>query len=437
MTSINDVWQNVLHQLEENLSTLTIETWFGKIEPVDLKEGTLLLYTENDFQQHYVESLYFGSIRSALKALFSQDIDVRFLTDEEYRACKEGAVHKPKSFFESEDFTFENFVVGGTNQLAYAAAQAVAEMPAERYNPLFIYGDSGLGKTHLIYAIAHAVKKNNKSARIAYVKGDKFTNDLIDAIRNGTTAHFREKYRQADMLLVDDVQFIAGKPQTEEEFFHTFNELYESRRQIVLTADRPPAEMAKLENRLQTRFEQGMMADIQPPTPEMRTAIAQNKAAQRGITLPTETARYIAERVTANVRQLEGAVNKVLAYSALENSAITESLIDRAIADIMKTNNRYVPTPDVIIRACSQYYNVEESLLRGKSKTADVVLARQVAMYLVQQMLSRSTNEIGDIFDKDHSTVVYSVRTVREKKDRDPAFAETIQDIKRNINEAF
>lgn len=435
MNSIHDIWNMVLENLRQNgMSETTIKTWFSEVQPVDLKDSVLLLYCGSDFQRTYVENLFFKNIRAALKDLFSYDMGVRMLSHEEFQNYGKETEKKPVSLLESGEFTFDTFVVGGSNKLAHAAAKAVAEAPAERYNPLLIYGDSGLGKTHLIYAIAHEILKKNPNSRIVYIKGDDFTNELVQAIQTGTTAAFKEKYRKADLLLMDDVQFIAGKLQTEEEFFHTFNALYESKRQIVLTSDRPPSEMTKLSNRLQTRFEWGMLADVQPPDFETRLAIVKNKAAMRGTLLSDDLAVYIAENVTANVRQLEGSINKILAYRELEGKDLDETTINRVFQDILKRNNEFIPTASSIITECCRYFNIEEGVIRGKQQSAAIVKARQVAMYLINHMTNLSLTDIGIEFGRDHTTVMHSRDKVAALIRKDPAFAEVVKEITTNIN---
>ena len=282
MNSVADVWDNVLSQLKGELSETTIATWFDELEAVDIQGNTFILHCSNDFKKGYIESLFMKNIKASLHDIFSTDFEVKILDDLDYAELKDNRPHRQSERFTSAEFTFETFVVGPSNKLAYAASVSVAEHPAQNYNPLLIYGDSGLGKTHLIYAIANVIRRNDPRSKIAYVKGDDLTNELVDAIREGKTAEMREKYRQADLLLVDDVQFIAGKKQTQEEFFHTFNTLYESGRQIVLTSDRPPSEMTQLEDRLRTRFEWGLLVDVAPPDFETRLAIVKNKAALLG-----------------------------------------------------------------------------------------------------------------------------------------------------------
>ena len=431
LNSIADVWDNVLQQLKRDLSETTIATWFDELEAVDIQGNVFILYCPNDFKKGYIESLFLKNIKAVLHDIFSMDFEVQIISQRE----SANAAPKQNDRFSTDEFTFEAFVVGPSNKLAYAASVSVAEHPAKNYNPLLIYGDSGLGKTHLIYAIANVIKKNDPRARIAYVKGDDLTNELVDAIREGKTAEMREKYRQADLLLVDDVQFIAGKKQTQEEFFHTFNTLYESGRQIVLTSDRPPSEMTQLEDRLRTRFEWGLLVDVAPPDFETRVAIIKNKAAMLGMNLPDKISNYIAENVTANVRQLEGTINKILAYKDLLGNDADEETVTRAMQDILKRSSEYIPTPEAILEYISKYYGLEESLIRGQQRVREAVQARQIAMYLIRSMTNSSVVDIGKVFDnRDHSTVLYSIQQVEKKMKKDPAFAETVKEIKTNIN---
>ena len=266
-------------------------------------------------------------------------------------------------------------------------AQAVAERPAQTYNPLFIYGESGLGKTHLLYAIAHKIHQNHPDYRIVYIKGDSFTNELIQAIREGRNPEFREKYRSADVFLMDDVQFIAGRESTQEEMFHTFNTLYEAGRQIVFTADRPPKEMLRLDDRLRTRFEWGLPVDIQPPDYETRVAIIKNKAIRRGMNLPDPVLQYIAENITSNVRQIEGTVNKILAFQELMGESVDVDTVTRAVRDMFKDKADFLPSPDIIIDEVSKFYNIDADALRGQGRTKDTALARQIAMYQILSLI--------------------------------------------------
>ena len=434
MNSVADVWDNVLQQLKKDLSETTIATWFDELEAVDIRGNTFILHCANDFKKGYIESLFLKNIKSVLHDIFSTDFEVEILDDLSFEELR-GNVKKQSDRFTSDEFTFDTFVVGPSNKLAYAASQAVANHPAQNYNPLLIYGDSGLGKTHLIYAIANVIRKNDSHAKIAYVKGDDLTNELVDAIREGKTAEMREKYRQADLLLVDDVQFIAGKKQTQEEFFHTFNNLYESGRQIVLTSDRPPSEMTLLDDRLRTRFEWGLLVDVAPPDFETRVAIVKNKAALLGMDLPDKVVFTIAEKVTANVRQLEGTINKILAYKDLLGSDADEEPVERAMPDILKRSSEYIPTPEAILECISKSYGIEESIIRGQQRVRDAVAARQIAMYLIRSMTNLSLDDIGKVFDnRDHSTVLYSIKQVEKQMKKDSSFAERVKEIKTNIN---
>ena len=314
LNSVTDIWENVLRQLRGTLSETTISTWFDELKIVDIRGGVCYLHCASDFKRGYLESLFLNNIRAALHDLFSTDFEIKILDDAGLLEFQGGAAPKKQSErFTYAEFTFETFVVGPSNKLAHAASMAVAEHPAQNYNPLLIYGDSGLGKTHLLYAIANVIRGNDPAAKIVYIKGDDFINEFVELIRAGRGSEFRAKYREADLLLVDDVQFVAGKEQVQNEFFHTFNTLYESGRQIVLTSARPPSEMTRLDDRLRTRFEWGLLADVTPPDFETRLAIVKNKAALLGMDLPDKIAVMIAQKVTANVRQLEGTVNKVLA----------------------------------------------------------------------------------------------------------------------------
>ncbi|WP_417044165.1 chromosomal replication initiator protein DnaA [Dysosmobacter sp.] len=435
LNSVADVWDNVLQQLKGELSETTIATWFDELEAVDIRGNTFLLHCSNDFKKGYIESLFMKNIKASLHDIFSTDFEVQILDDQAFAEFNGGETHRQSDRFTSAEFTFETFVVGPSNKLAYAASMAVAEHPAQNYNPLLIYGDSGLGKTHLLYAIANVIRRNDPKAKIVYIKGDDFINEFIELIRAGRGNEFRAKYREADLLLVDDVQFVAGKEQVQNEFFHTFNTLYESGKQIVLTSDRPPSEMTLLDDRLRTRFEWGLLADVTPPDFETRIAIIKNKAALLGMELPDKITVYIAQNVTANVRQLEGTINKILAYKDLLGNDTNEETVTRAIQDMLRRSNEYIPTPESILEYISKYYSLEESVIRGQQRIRDAVSARQIAMYLIRSMTNLSLDEIGKVFDnRDHSTVLYSIQQIEKKMKKDPAFAETVKEIKTNIN---
>ena len=327
--------------------------------------------------------------------------------------------------------------MGNSNKFAHAAAQAVAN-DEKIYNPLFIYGESGLGKTHLLYAIRHEIQKKHPDYNIVYVKGDDFTNELIFAIQSGRNIEFREKYRKADFFLMDDIQFIAGKESTQEEFFHTFNALYESNHQIVFTSDRPPNEILKLTDRLKTRFESGLLADIQPPDYETRMAIIRNKATQLGLILPPDVMEYIAENITLNVRQIEGSVKKIKAYREMmtdtANNPLTVAAVSKIIKDMFKEKTEYIPTPDDIIEETGRYYNLSSADLKGPRRTKNVSMARQISMYLVRVITNLPLKDVGDIFNRDHTTVMFAIEKVEGELKKSPALAQTVKDITSNIN---
>ena len=434
MKSLSDLWDSILSRLSGELSDTTIKTWFDEISVVTMEDSALVLHCGNVFKKNTIEKRFTPQIKEALRDIFSSDLEVKLLDDEQLSAYHGVRPDHPDTLGDSEAFTFETYVVGPQNKMAYAAARSVAEKPAGAFNPLFIYGDSGLGKTHLLHAIARQTKRLRPDSHIVLVKGVDFTNDLIEAIRGGTTSEFREKYQSENLLLVDDIQFIAGKKQTQEEFFHTFNALYESGRQIVLTSDRPPKEMTQLEDRLRTRFEWGLMVDVEPPDYETRLAIIRNKAAMLSINLPDRISNMIAENITANVRQIEGVLNKILAYSDLMG-VMDEEAIMKALEDVVKNNNEYMPTPENIIEYIAKYFELDPESLQGQSRSRDVVNARQIAMYLIRRLTKMSMKDIGKAFGgRDHTTVLHSLDKVEAQMHSDPAFAETVKEITTNIN---
>ena len=434
MNSLCDVWKTVLERLKQQLSDTTINTWFDEVTVVTMEDSALVLHCGNSFKKNTIEKRFMPQIKEALRDIFSSDLEVKLLDDEQLAAYHGVRPDHPETPGESDAFSFETYVVGPQNKMAYAAARSVAEKPAGSFNPLFIYGDSGLGKTHLLHAIARQTRRLRQDSSIVLVKGVDFTNDLIESIRGGTTSEFRNKYQSEDLLLVDDIQFIAGKKQTEEEFFHTFNALYESGKQIVLTSDRPPKEMTQLEDRLRTRFEWGLMVDVEPPDYETRLAIIRNKAALLGINLPDRIASMIAENITANVRQIEGVLNKILAYSDLMG-VMDEEAIMKALEDVVKKSNEYIPTPESIIEYIAKYFGLDSEVLQGQSRGRDIVNARQISMYLIRRMTNLSLNDIGKAFgDRDHTTVLHSLDKVEKQMRSDPAFAETVKEITTNIN---
>jgi len=428
------VWAKVLSHMEERLGAVTVSAWFDDAEVVELNDHNLILYSPSDFRREIIRRRCTDYIHDALKEIFNSDAKLLVFGDEELNARKSKG-KSPTSMDFNPQFTFDNFVVGPSNRFAHSAAIAVSKTPGQVYNPLFIYGPPGVGKTHLLYAIANGIRKENPDANIVYIKGDQFTNELIDAIKNGKNIEFRSKYREADLFLVDDIQFIAGKESTQEEFFHTFNKLYEEHKQIVLTSDRKPDDMLTLEERLRSRFLWGLIADINPPDYETRMAIIKNKAKQLGLDLTDDVCNYVAINITNNVRQIEGTVKKILAYRDLNNMPLDLPNISRAIDDMFKSEGNALPTPSLIISQVCKFYSVDETVLRGTQKNKGTAEARQVAMYLIRKLTNLSLPDIGKEFARDHSTVLYAIRKVEVAlKNGDTNMQNNIRDITANIN---
>lgn len=433
MNSLNDIWDKIIEILSHQLTATAINTWFSDCTPVDIEDCRLVLHTTSDFKRDIISSRFGDTIKAALSDLFSCDFDLLILSGDE---INDFAIKKKvdSSLPEMAGYTFDRFIVGSSNKFAHAAAIAVAENPGKTYNPLFIYGNSGLGKTHLLLAIGQQIHEKSPEKSIAYIKGDEFTNQLVKSIKDGTAEEFRQKYRNVDLFLVDDIQFIAGKQQTQNEFFHTFNNIFEAGHQIVITSDRPPLEMSILDDRLRTRFEGGLMADIQPPDLETRMAITRNKAGQLGLLLSDDAVEYIATSITANIRQLEGVIKRLTAYKEILDDVITIDSVKRAIKDVIRIGT-YIPTPESIIRETARYYSLKEEDLRGQSRSKNTAMARQVSMYLMRSLTNLSLKDIGAEYeDRNHATVLSSIRKVEDLLKTDPNMAGTVRDITSNIN---
>ncbi len=428
------VWAKIINYLEERLSAVTVSAWFDDAEVVELNEEHLILFSASDFRREIIRRRCTDYIQDALKDIFNSDAKLIVFGDEELAAYQSKSNQNTSMDFNPQ-FSFDNFVVGPSNRFAHGAAIAVSNNPGQVYNPLFIYGPAGVGKTHLLYAIANGIRKKNNNANIVYIKGDQFTNELIDAIKSGKNVEFRSKYREADLFLIDDIQFIAGKESTQEEFFHTFNKLYEEHKQIVMTSDRKPSDMLTLEDRLKTRFEWGLLADIQPPDYETRMAIIKKKAASLGLELSDDVCNYIAVNVTSNVRQIEGTVKKILAYRDLSGMELTLENVMRVISDMFKSEGNALPTPGLIINQVCKFYSIDESVLRGNLRNKVISEARHTAFYLVRKLTNLSLPDIGKEFGRDHATIIHGIRKVEAllKSDNIP-LQNNIRDITANIN---
>ena len=435
MDSFNDVLAAAKEYCKERLVDATYNLYIDGLEAVRFEAGgKVTLAVRNDFICTIVRDRYTPLLREALAAVLGFDVEVELVVP---------AAAQPEAPVPAEpepepdgryDFTFENFIKGPSNQFAYAAAQAVASNPSGAYNPLFIYGQSGLGKTHLLTAIATEIKKNHPEFNIVYVDCETFTNELISAIQAGRTEEFRQTYRPADVLLVDDIQFIAGKESTQEEFFHTFNTLHAAGKQIVLASDRPAKEIKSLEERLRTRFEWGLTADIQPPDFETRVAIIRRKAELLNLWMPDDVAEFIANHLKSNIRQLEGAVKKLNAYYLLEGIQPAIGVAQNAIKDILNETQPVPVTIEKIISEVARTYNVSPAEIRGMRRTANISAARQTAIYMVREITGMSMEDIGREFSgRDHSTIVSSLKAMEQNLQNDRRLKETVEDIIKNV----
>ena len=418
---------------------MAYKTWFDRLKPLslDFEAGMAQIEAPNEFHKQTLLRCYSDLLGEAFQSVFGSQIAFAITVPEERKAAP-----APSAESDGYDLTFDTFVVGPSNRFAHAACQAVASQPATLYNPLFIYSNSGLGKTHLLNAIANEFKKNYPDRSVVYAKSEAFTNEIIEAIARGTTPAFREKYRKADLFLMDDIQFIAGKISVQEEFFHTFNTLYEAKKQIVLTSDRPPKDISTLDDRLKTRFEWGLTADVQPPEFETRIAIIIRKAESVGLDIPETVCEYIANRLKNNIRQLEGAVKKLRAFHLLENKPINIATAQAAISDIINNNQPAPVTVDKIIEEVARTFsgNVPGGItpedIRSKKRNANISMARQVSIYIAREITNMSMVEIGQTFGgRDHSTVVYAIRQAEQNIKKDPRTKALVDDIIKNIRD--
>lgn len=434
MENFKDAWNVICDYCSHEMTDVAYNTWIKKIEPVglDFDKKVAVLLVPNDFHRQTLERCYKILLEKSFKAVFDSDIEVEFTIPSEDN--KDDA--KVEIMDNGYEYTFDTFIVGNSNKFAHAACLAVAQNPSKAYNPLFLYGNSGLGKTHLLYAIGNEIKKNDSSKSICYVKGDDFTNELIESLHRANMSEFRQKYRYADVLLVDDVQFIGGKESTQEEFFHTFETLYLAQKQIILTSDRPPKEIKTLDDRLRGRFEMGLIADIQPPDIETRIAIIKRKAEIMDIEIPNDVCEYIAANVKSNIRQLEGTVKKIKAKNNLDGEKPSIKSVQNIIADILNNDTPPEVTVEKITEEVARTFNVSvDDLKNSKNRSAYISGPRQVAIYIINELTTLTQEKIGQEFGgRDHSTVKYAIDTTAKKMKKDSNLRSIVEDIIKNCS---
>ena len=443
MEIVQDKWKEILQRVrdEHELSEISFTTWIEPLTIHSVEDNLItILVPSEKMGLDYVSKKYTLPIKVAIAEITGINYEIRFILPEEVKQEKAPAPVQKNLYVPNLNpkYTFDTFVVGSNNKFAHAASLAVAESPGEIYNPLFLYGGVGLGKTHLMHSIAHFIQENHPGMKVLYVSSETFTNELIEAIRNGNNtamSRFREKYRSIDVLLIDDVQFIIGKESTQEEFFHTFNELHVAKKQIILSSDRPPKEMETLEERIRSRFEWGLLADIGSPDYETRMAILKKKAERDGFELSDEILNYIAVNIKSNIRELEGALNKLMAYVNLVQTEITMEIAQKELQNIISPDKPRIVTPQLIMEVVAEHFGISIEQILSKSRSNDVAKPRQIAMYLCKNMTDASLEAIGKVLGgRDHSTVVHGIKKVAEDVSADEAVAKTVETIKKKIN---
>jgi chromosomal replication initiator protein len=438
---LEELWLKTLRLIRNEITDVSFDTWIKAIEPVSIKGDQLYLCVPNDFTKSILEGRYTSLISNAVKQVSSRSYYINFvLTSEADKYMnKPEKVNSETSEFESllnPKYTFNTFVIGNSNRFAHAASLAVAEAPAKSYNPLFIYGGVGLGKTHLMHAIGHYILSQNPNSKVLYVTSEKFTNELINSIQTNKNVEFRNRYRNVDVLLIDDIQFIAGKESTQEEFFHTFNALHEANKQIIMSSDRPPKEIPTLEDRLRSRFEWGLITDIQPPDLETRIAILKKKADMENLEVDNEVLAFIAKRIESNIRELEGALTRIVAYSSLTNSNLDVAVADEALKDIIFNHRPKKITPELIQNVTADYYQLKVEDLKSKKRNRPIAYPRQVAMYLCRELTDLSLPKIGDIFGgRDHTTVIHACDKIAGEIESDLQVKRTVNELIKRIKD--
>ncbi len=438
--NLHETWDETLKLIKTELTEVSYNTWLKSLEPISIKGKRIILGVPNDFNKGILETRYITLINNAVKQITSQDFKIEFVIpgSDDFNNLSKGSDTKEVNLFEAPNlnpkYVFDTFVIGNSNRFAHAASLAVAETPAKAYNPLFIYGGVGLGKTHLMHAIGHYILSQNPNTKVVYVSSEKFTNELINSIKDDKNVEFRNKYRTIDVLLIDDIQFIAGKERTQEEFFHTFNALHEANKQLIISSDRPPKEIPTLEDRLRSRFEWGLITDIQPPDFETRIAILRKKAELENINITNEVLHFIAKKIKSNIRELEGALIRITAYSSLTNKEVSIDLANEALKDIISSSKPKQITISYIKDIIAQQYNVKVEDLNSKRRVRSITYPRQVAMYLCRELTDLSLPKIGEDFGgRDHTTVIHAYDKIRKDMESNSDFKSKVEKILKEI----
>ncbi len=450
LDGINDIWQSAKESFRSTLAQSVIDLWFGDLKIISFDDSKVTFSTDSEFKHKIIKEKYTGMIEKEMSELLGFPVSAEIVlqlpggetvytyedkaedisaSQQKSDEIKSGVLPSNYNF----EYTFDNFIVGNSNKFAHAACTAVAARPAMDYNPLFIYGPSGLGKTHLMSAVVNEIKRKKPDIKVVYIKGDEFTNQLIESLSKQEMNKFRERYRSCDILLIDDIQFIAGKNSTQEEFFHTFNSLYEEHKQIILSSDRPPKDIQTLEERLKTRFEWGLIADIQPPDLELRIAIIKKKAEQVSIEIPDDVLTFLAENLRSNIRQIEGAIKKLSALSFLSGRSISMELARSCLSELLGGAEPVNVTVDKIFTAVFKKYSIKKEDLIGTKRTKEIAFARHVSIYLIRSVTEMSLPNIGKIFNRDHTTILSSCETIEKKMLTDPIFNIEINEMIKEI----
>ena len=437
MEQIKSIWGLARENIRREMSSLSFNRWIEVLEPVTIHNGIFVIQCPDSSTKDTITEYYKDTLRIGVKQANTQIMDIMLILPDQRREFDQNEdTNTPSIYALNPRYTFDTFVVGSSNRYAHAAAQAVAKNPGKIYNPLFLYGGVGLGKTHLMHAIGHAVKQNYPTARVRYVTSETFTNELIEAIRNGKNAEFRQHFRNVDLLMIDDVQFIANRQSVQEEFFNTFNTLHNAGKAIVISSDRPPKEIANLEERIRSRLEGGLITDVQEPDIETRIAILRNKAQQEGKIVDDSIIQFIAEHVPNNIRQLEGSLTKVFFYSNLKEEPVTMSLAREALKDLLPEDKKVEVTPTRIKEIVADYYHINIQSLMSQRRDKEVVVPRQIAMYLCHDMLSLPYKRISLLFDRtDHTTAISACSRIETMMSEDAEFRRSLEDIRKKISE--